>query len=82
MAYTLEIRHDRMTADRWQVLLRVNRTAFAIGAECATLKEAQDLRTAFKTALFELGISMHNAEGESRAASARTLHHLVGDSEL
>jgi hypothetical protein len=64
---SLEIQHERWAADRWKVMLRVNGVAFAIGADCATLKEAQDLRTAFKTALFELGISMPNTESRSRA---------------
>ena len=61
MKSSLEIQHERWAADRWKVMLRVNGVAFAIGAECATLKEAQDVRTAFKQALFELGISMPNA---------------------
>jgi hypothetical protein len=47
-------------------MLRVNGVAFAIGAECATLKEAQDIRTAFKKALFELGISMPNTTPQPR----------------
>jgi len=63
---SLEIQHERWAADRWKVMLRVNGVAFAIGAECATLKEAQDMRTAFKKALFELGISMPNAPDEAR----------------
>ena len=61
MKASLEIQHERWAADRWKLMLRVNGVAFAIGAECATLKEAQDIRTAFKKALFELGISMPNA---------------------
>jgi len=63
----LKIHHERWAADRWKLMLRVNGVAFAIGAECATLKEAQDLRTDFKKALLELGISMPNAEAHASA---------------
>lgn len=66
MKASLEIQHERWAADRWKLMLRVNGVAFAIGAECATLKEAQDIRTAFKKALFELGISMPNGKDEAQ----------------
>ena len=69
MKASLEIQHERWASDRWKVMLRVNGVAFAIGAECATLKEAQDLRTAFKTALLELGISMPNTPVDQREVS-------------
>ena len=74
MKTSLEIQHERWAADRWKVMLRVSGVAFAIGAECATLKEAQDLRTEFKKALFELGISMPNTEGEARGARQEETH--------
>ncbi|MEI6971634.1 MAG: hypothetical protein WCL44_08970 [bacterium] len=51
MAYTLEIKHERFMDDRWQVMLRVNRVAFAIGSPCHTIKNAQDVRTEFMEAL-------------------------------
>jgi len=51
---SLEIQHENMTADRWRVMLRVNGVAFAIGAECKTLHEAQHLRFDFRMALFQL----------------------------
>ncbi len=37
---SLEIQHERMTADRWKVMLRVDGVGFSIGSECGSLKEA------------------------------------------
>ena len=54
---SLTIQHERWAAERWKVMLRVNRMAFAIGAECDTLHDAQQLRTDFKAALCELGVN-------------------------
>jgi len=54
MKASITIRHDRMTADRWQTMLRVDGVAFAIGAACATLKEAEDVRMEFRRAIEKL----------------------------
>ena len=70
MKSRLEIQHEPAD-DRWKVILRVNDVALAIGAECATLKEAQNLRTAFRAALFELGIRTPNAPHQARAVASR-----------
>jgi len=61
MKASLVIQHERWTADRWKLMLQVNGVAFAIGAECKTLTEAQRLRTDFKMALYQLGANMPNA---------------------
>ena len=50
--------------DNWQFKLRVNEIVLAIGPECKTLQEAQDIRTAFKKALFDLRISLVTAQTE------------------
>jgi hypothetical protein len=51
---SLRIQHENITTDRWKLMLRVNGVAFAIGAECKTLQEAQRLRFDFRMALEEL----------------------------
>lgn len=61
----LYIQHERWTDDRWRVILRVNGDAFAIGADCPTLIEAQELRAAFKLALTHLLCTERGHEIES-----------------
>jgi ribosomal protein S27E len=53
--------HRVRPEDNWQFMLRVNNVVFTIGPECKTLQEAQDIRTAFKKALFDLQCTFINA---------------------
>lgn len=57
---SLTVQHERWAADRWKVMLRVNGTAFMIGAECDTRKAADRLKADFAAALTALGVEMPN----------------------
>ena len=50
-------------------MLRVNRMAFQIGAECDTREAANRLRDDFAGALNALGVEMPNAPHQARAGS-------------
>ena len=68
---SLTVQHERWAADRWKVMLRVNRMAFQIGAECDTREAADRLRDDFAGAMNALGVEMPNTEmtgGTSRAS--------------
>ncbi len=54
---SLTIRRERWVADRWRVMLRVSGVSFAIGAECLTREEAEDVRAEFWKCLEKLGVS-------------------------
>ena len=71
---SLEIRKLEWS-NEWQLWLHCNKDSFEIGRPCATLTEAQDLRTALKKALFELRIGLGRP-----AASAGTVGGVVGGS--
>jgi len=58
---SLAVQHERWAADRWKVMLRVNRMAFHIGAECDTREAADRLKSDFAEALNALGVEMPNA---------------------
>ncbi len=57
---SLTVQHERWAADRWKVMLRVNGTAFMIGAECDTRESADRLKADFASALNALGVNMPN----------------------
>ena len=57
---SLAVQHERWAADRWKVMLRVNRVAFQIGAECDTREAADRLRDDFAGALTAMGVEMPN----------------------
>lgn len=60
----LIIKHIRFDVHSWQVILIADGKAFEIGTECATLGEAQNVRTEFKKALLGLMITNYR-DGEA-----------------
>ena len=61
---SLAVQHERWADDRWKVMLRVNRMAFHIGAECDTREAADRLKSDFAEALNALGVEMPNDQVE------------------
>ncbi len=54
----IEIQSTDAKSDRWRVMLNVNGVRFAIGSECASLRDAQQLRSAFLSALREMQMAL------------------------
>ena len=66
MTAKVEIQHERWMADRWNVMFRIGRQRFHIGAECNCPEAAERLRDDFEKALASIGVTLPNRKDEAR----------------